>query len=374
MTTTKRAAKTSRMTSRERVFAAAAHKPTDRVPVDYCTRTDVARRLTRHLGLSEREELYKKLGIDIRKLSVGENHPAFNEKVNGILGGSSERSGARYIFHEDGSYENAWGIVSKPSENGLYDQWIRGPFSDTMDLDSFLWPGMDIIESVDSIRKRIEAFRGQYAVMGTMDYPFKTCWHMRGLENYLCDMLVEKTFASELLLRAASYQKEKGLRLIEAGADILSFSGDIAMQDRMMVQVDAWRELDKPVFAGMIKAFRKAKPDILVYYHSDGNMEEVIPDLVEIGVDIINPIQPECMNVTEIKRKYGDSITLHGTISIQRTLPNGTVTDVRREVTDRIMNCGQNGGLILAPSNHVQNDTPLENIIEIYRAAGSLEE
>jgi uroporphyrinogen decarboxylase len=359
------------MTSRERILAAVAHRPTDRVPVDYCTRTDVAARLMARLGLADREALYRKLGIDVRRLSIRESHPSFEERTNGTLGGASERSGARYLFHPDGTYENAWGILHRPSRDGLYDEWVGGPFSGTMDLDSFPWPGMDILESVESLGKRIAAFGGGYAVMGTMNYPFKVCWQMRGLENYLCDMLVEKSFARELLLRAASYETEKGLRFIEAGADILSFSGDIAMQDRMMVEAGAWREIDKPVFAAMIREFRRARPGILVYYHSDGNLEEVMADLVEIGVDIVNPIQPECMDVEATKRRYGASITLHGTISIQRTLPFGTAEDVRREVEDRLRLCRGDGGLILAPSNHVQNDTPLENIVEIYRAAGS---
>ena len=359
------------MTSRERFFKAVAHQPTDRVPVDYITRTDVRNKLIKYLGLSNTEELYQKLGIDIRKISVKENHPSFNEKVNGVLGGHSEKSGAKYIFYDNGTYENAWGIINRPSADGLYDEWIRGPFSDTEDLNSFKWPDMDVIESVESIKKRIDAYGGKYIVIGAMNYPFKVCWQMRGLENFLCDMLVEQDFARELLLKAASYEKEKGLRLIKAGADVLAFSGDIAMQDRMMVNVNAWRELDKPIFAAMIKEFKTANPDILIYYHSDGNMEEVILDLIEIGVDIIDPIQPESMDVSSIKKKYGKDFTLHGTISIQETLPHGTVEDVRREVEQRLAICEKDGGLILAPANHVQNDTPLENIIEIYKAAGS---
>jgi uroporphyrinogen decarboxylase len=242
-----------------------------------------------------------------------------------------------------------------------------------MDLDSFNWPEMDVIEPVESLKKRIDVYEQKYAIIATMNYPFKVCWQMRGLENFLCDMLVEKEFASELLQRTAAYEMEKGIRMIKGGADILSFSGDIAMQDRMLVNADAWRELDKPVFARMIREFKRLKPGILVYYHSDGNIEEVIEDLIEIGVDIINPIQPECMDVAEIKAKYGKYITLHGTISIQETLPHGTLEDVRREVMHRIETCGKDGGLILAPANHVQNDTPLENIIEIYRAAGSFQ-
>ncbi len=361
-------------TPRERVLAAIAHKKTDRIPMDYCTRTDVKHNLVKYFGLANEEELYQKLGVDIRRLSVRENHEEFKNRANGVLGGNSEKSGANYIFYEDGSYENAWGIIHRPSADGLYDEWVSGPFMNTTDLDSFNWPDLDVLESVESMKERIDVYEGKYATIATLNYPFKVCWQMRGLENFLCDMLIEKEFAKDLLEKAAFYETEKGIRMLKAGVDILSFSGDIAMQDRMMVNVQAWRELDKPIFERMIKKFRSIRPDILIYYHSDGNMEEVIPDLIEIGVDIINPIQPESMDVAEIKRKYGKDVTLHGTISIQETLPKGTLKDVREEVMHRIEHCSEDGGLILAPANHVQRDTPLENIIEIYRASGSFKE
>ncbi|HEY5584749.1 MAG TPA: uroporphyrinogen decarboxylase family protein [Ruminiclostridium sp.] len=359
------------MSSKERVLKAVAHETTDRIPVDYSIRMDVSNKLIKYLGLENIEQLYQKLGIDIRKITIGEHHPRFDKAANGILKGQSENSGGKYIFHDDGTYENAWGIIQKPSSDGLYDEWIRGPFSNTMDLDSFNWPDMNVFDSVETIKKKVDNYQGKYALRGLLNYPFKLCWQMRGLENFLCDMLIEPEFAKEFLLKIASYETEKGIRMIRAGVDIVSLIGDIAMQDRLMVNVNAWREIDKPIFADMIAKFKKEKKDVLVFYHSDGNIEEVIPDLIEIGVDIINPVQPECMDVVKIKEKYGDKITLHGSISIQKTLPYGSVEDVRREVADRIELCGKDGGLILAPSNLIQNDTSFENILEIYKEVGS---
>lgn len=361
------------MTGKERVLRAAHHQKTDRIPVDYCTRTDVRKRLTAHLGLESAEELYQKLGIDFRKFGVGLASPEFEARVNGVLGGNSEKSGARYIFHLDGTYEDMWGVVFRPSDDGLYDGWVNGPFAETEDLDSFRWPDIAHMESVASIARRIAPFQ-EYAVMGTFNYPFKTCWMMRGLENYLCDTLADPDFARALWQRAAAYETEKALRFIRAGGDIVGFSGDIAMQNTMMVSPAAWRAIDKPLFAEMIRAFKKENPDILVYYHSDGNMEEVIPDMIEIGVDILNPIQPESMDVASIYKKYGDKVALHGTISIQQTLPHGTLADVRAEVHHRVALAAERGGLMIAPANHTQNDAPLENIVELYRAAGSYRE
>jgi len=362
------------MNSRERFLAAAHHKPTDRVPVDYKSRNDVSQKLMQLLGLADTEALLQKLGIDCRNFGVGVTIPSFIERANRVLGGRSQKSGVKYIFHDDGTYEDAWGIVHRPSDDGKYDQWISGPFADTTDLSVFPWPSLDAIESVESIKERIAPNIGKYAMIASMNYPFKCCWQMRGLENFLCDMLIDQDFAIALLEKTAEYELEKSLRAARAGADVIAFAGDIAMQNTMMVSVKAWRELDKPIFARMIKAIKEEKPDVLIFYHSDGNMEEVIPDLIEIGVDILDPIQPESMDVGEIYRKYGSKVCLHGTISIQQTLPHGTVEDVRAEVRHRISISEGKGGMIVGPSNHLQNDTPLENILEIYKTAGSFVE
>lgn len=342
------------MTGRERVMRAVAHEKTDRVPMDYCTRDDVALKLMEHLGLPDRESLYRKLGIDARRFVVPDAL------------GKREKLG-------DGSFRSGWGVVQRPSSDGLYVEWLRGPFSENPDLDRFAWPGLDCVESVESIERTIAPYKGEYATIATLNYPFKVCWHMRGMENFLCDTLADEDYAIALWKKAAEYELEKALRFVKAGGDIVSFSGDIAMQDRMMVSVGAWRRIDKPIFADMIRKIRELNGEVLIYYHSDGDMEAVLPDLIEIGVNIINPIQPECMDVARIKRQYGARFTLHGTISIQKTLPFGTPADVRREVLDRMALAAEDGGMILAPANHVQNDTPLENVLEIYRTAGSFQ-
>jgi uroporphyrinogen decarboxylase len=362
------------LSSRQRVLMAVSHQDTDRVPVDYFVRRDVTNRLVKYLSLPSVEDLYVKLGIDFRKIPIKETIPRFEQRANGILGGSSEKSGEKYIFHPDGTYEDGWGIVHRQGRDGLYDQWISGPFAHSDDLDSFDWPSMDIFEPVADIKKKVDAFGGQYALIGRLNLPFKVAWFMRGFENYLCDMMTDPDFARELSRRSAAYEIEKGVRLIQAGVDIIGIYGDIAMQDRMLVNPEAWRDIEKPIMADMITRFKALNPKIILFYHSDGDLSEVMPDLIEIGVDMINPIQPECMDVARVKRDYGDKITLHGTVSIQKTLPHGSVEDVRNEIMDRIRLCGQNGGLVICPANHVQNDTPLENLLEVYRASGSFVE
>jgi uroporphyrinogen decarboxylase len=320
------------LTSRERVLKAIAHKETDRVPLDFWSREDVIQRLKAYLGLTKHEQLYKRLGIDLRTIVVNEYHPEFEQKTTGILVGTSESCGRRYIIHEDGRFEDAWGVVRRLGSNRDYDQWLSGPFKYTKDLDAFNWPKTDIFDTVDALADSIESFRGEYALVGRVLLPFKTAWHMRGLENFLCDMITDVQLVHDLLERIAVYEEEKGTRLVRAGVDIIGIYGDIATQDRMLVDPRVWRKIEKPILARMIQRFKRENPNISVLFHSDGNIIEVLPDLIEIGFNIINPIQPECMDPEEVKRRYGNLITLHGTISIQKTMPRGSVEDVRTEV------------------------------------------
>ncbi|MCX7038980.1 MAG: hypothetical protein NT005_07600 [Spirochaetes bacterium] len=284
------------MSSRRRVLDAARHRETDRVPLDYWSREDVTARLCAHLGVRDEEALYRRLGIDLRGIPIHEHHEEFEQKVTGTLGGFSECAGGRFIIHEDGRFEDAWAVVRRLGSDQLYDEWVSGPFVADTNLDSFPWPAGDIFDAVDVVRERVTAWRGEFALLGRLNLPFKIAWHMRGLENFLCDMLLDPSFARELLQRIARYEREKGLRLIRAGVDIVGIYGDIAMQDRMLVHLASWRELEKPLLAEMIAGFKAENPDLLVFFHSDGNTTEVMQDLIEIGVDIVNPIQPECMD------------------------------------------------------------------------------
>ena len=357
------------MNSKERVLKAVSHISTDRIPVDYWSRSDVTNNLISYLSLNSEEELYKRLGIDFRKIPINMHDPIFEKKVTGILKGNSGSCGRKYIIYNDGRFEDEWGIVRRLGSDKMYEQWVSGPFVSTKDLDSFSWPDLNSFDSVQTLRSRVLAYQKQFALIGSIDLPFKICWHMRGFENYLCDMTLDPIFAKNLTKRIAIYQKEKGMRFIRAGVDIIGIYGDLAMQDRLLMNPNTWREIEKPILVEMIKTFKKENPNILIFFHSDGNLTELIPDFIEIGVDIINPIQPECMDPVEIKRKYGNQITMHGTISLQKTLPKGSVEDVKREIYERIETCGKNGGLIICSSNLLQNDIPLENIVAMYDAA-----
>jgi uroporphyrinogen-III decarboxylase len=120
--------------------------------------------------------------------------------------------------------------------------------------------------------------------------------------------------------------------------------------------------------ATFISEIKAINPQLKVAYHSDGMISPIIPELIEIGVDVLNPIQPACMDPTQIKRQFGDRFCFWGSIDEQHTLPFGTPADVQREILERLNTMGKNGGLILAPTHHVQLDTPLENFWAMQKA------
>jgi uroporphyrinogen-III decarboxylase len=132
-------------------------------------------------------------------------------------------------------------------------------------------------------------------------------------------------------------------------------------QDRMLISPKMWRQFFKPRMANFIAEIKSLNPNLKVAYHTDGKVDPIIPDLIEIGLDVLNPIQPASMDPAQVKKEYGDHLCFWGTIDEQRTLPFGKPSDVEAEVHHRLRTVGKDGGLILSPTHHVQLDTPLEN-------------
>lgn len=145
---------------------------------------------------------------------------------------------------------------------------------------------------------------------------------------------------------------------------------DVATQLNMMMSREMWRKYLKPRLKKVIDSAREIKPDIIIDYHSDGNIQDIIGDLVEIGIDILNPVQPECMDPVKIKELFGDVLSLRGTIGTQTTMPFGTPDDVKRVCMEMIKKAGKNGGLILAPTHILEPEVLWENIealVEVVR-------
>jgi uroporphyrinogen decarboxylase len=160
-----------------------------------------------------------------------------------------------------------------------------------------------------------------------------------------------------------------GRKFAALGVDIIWIGDDFGTQNRMLISPDLFREYFKPRYARLFAEWKTIKPNLKIAFHSDGYVFPILCDLVDIGLDILNPVQPKSMDPAEVKKHFGKRLTLWGTVDIQEVLPFGTPADVAAEVKLRLRTAGSGGGLILAPAHNIQPDVPLENILAFYSAA-----
>jgi uroporphyrinogen decarboxylase len=141
------------------------------------------------------------------------------------------------------------------------------------------------------------------------------------------------------------------------------------MQTGMMMSVDMWRKYFKERYAVLFSRCKHANPGIKIAYHSCGNCGEILDDMIEIGLDVLNPLQPMAISPFDVKKRYGSRLALFGGVCVQQLMPYGSADEIRSMVQRLIHECGRGGGYILAPAHHIQADTPLENIRVFYNAA-----
>ncbi|MCJ7470827.1 hypothetical protein MUO74_10140, partial [Candidatus Bathyarchaeota archaeon] len=189
---------------------------------------------------------------------------------------------------------------------------------------------------------------------------------IRGYYEMIKDLYTDPNYVDKLCNFMTEHALKRIERLKEIGVDIIHLGEDVGTQNGMIISPKLWRRFFKPHFATILGAIKRA--GLYSHLHSCGNIEPIIPDLVEMGLDILNPVQPEAMNPAKLKELYGDKLTFHGTISCQETLPFGSVADVINEVENRIKTCGDKGGLILSPAHIVEADVPLENLLALFQA------
>jgi uroporphyrinogen decarboxylase len=188
------------------------------------------------------------------------------------------------------------------------------------------------------------------------------------METLLEDLVIRPDLAAALFDRITAIRCTLVQALVRLGVDVLVLGDDVATQHGMMLSPAMWRHWLCSRLAQVIAAARSIRRDILVLFHSDGNLSAIIPELIEIGVDILNPVQPECMDPAALKVQYGDRLSFWGTIGTQTTMPFGTPQQVKDEMRRRMETVGQGGGLLLGPTHSLQPDVPWANIVAFFEA------
>lgn len=335
----------------------------------YYGRADVDGPLMEYLGLGSLEEVLDRFQVE-RYGGVGLrlSFPDWEARTDKYAKeGAWPGAGTELVWHDEVTFEDHWGLVWRIGDEGKYLQHISSPLENAQDPDEYDFPGPDRIVPDPELAQKVadQKARGLYVQTG-VEQPYKTAWRLRGMQQNLMDYYLNREFKEKLYDKIFATWEELCRQTVSGGVDEFHIGGDIAMQDRLLVSPALWREVDKPRLAQLIGIAKGINPDLHISIHSDGNLMEIMDDLVEIGFDVINPVQPECMDPVEVKRRWGDRVSLWGCGSLQQVLPKGSVRDVRRHVEYLIENCGYNGGLLLAPSNVWQPDVPPENIVAFY--------
>jgi len=359
------------MTPRERIVAALSRQVPDRTPTDGWFHNEVRRMLREHYRTDDWGEVLAELGVEgWARCGIGLSHPEYAARATPRPNG---KPGGVAIWLDDDTHEDAWGVRHRIGAGGWYEEWVDGPLTgarSVREVEEHPLPGIGNISEPEDYAARVADLKasGQF-VSGGIPNPYKMAWMLRGMDNVLADYLINRDLLECLYDRLYELYGEAARRMVRGGVDMVTVTGDIAMQDRIIMGPDTWRQVDKPRLARLIADCRAINPDVFFFIHSDGDVSDLMADFVEIGFDVINPLQPECIDPAEVKQRWGDRIALHGGISLQRTLPFGTVAEVRGEVEDLIRTCGYNGGLVVFPSNVIQPDTPVENVIACFHAA-----
>jgi uroporphyrinogen decarboxylase len=223
------------MNSRDRVKTALNHRMPDRVPLDVWVRPEVARKLAAHFATTPEEAPFR-LGKDVVQVYLAESYPEFLARANGAVPADAPGGGKRFLFHPDGSYEDAWGVRWRTGKDGKYREWVTGPLAgDSPDLDGYRFPVPVPSETPEQLKKRVAEAAKKGAVMGEVNNPFKLAWALRGMENILMDFAADPDLVDALLARVYARETERAKVFVRAGVDILMIVGDVAMQSRLMM-------------------------------------------------------------------------------------------------------------------------------------------
>jgi len=336
------------MTSRERVLAAINHRVPDRVPRDILLEPWVAERLRRHLATTD---LVAALRMDLVYV-----YPKPTRQKQDYSGYYTR---AKVTWDE-------WGRGRVWDREQHYAEYLY-PLERADTIDEILkypWPDLDAEYRYEGLLEKVAELQRQgYAVIGDVsETTFEIAWQIRSMDRLFEDMLHTDEKAIVLLDRITERSEFTARKYAQAGVDILYTGDDVAMQTGMMMNRKLWRKWLGPRLKRVIGAARDVRPDIPVKYHSDGKIDDLIPDLMEAGVTILNPVQPECVDHRWVKAAYGDRLAFDGGLGVQSVLPFGTPDEVRWHVRQVIEILGNGGGLVIGPSHVIERDTSFENI------------
>jgi uroporphyrinogen decarboxylase len=326
------------LSKKERLRRALLHELVDRLPTQINYTHAMGRKLAQHYGVDERD-LPEHFGNHLMRVEV-----QFEPK-----------------FSDDGKVKyDWWGVGFNTEEEGYFAS--VNPLADSKELDAYPWPDPNVSDLLDSASQIMKDDADQHFIVPNFGFAlFERAWSLRGFDTFLLDMALAPNFVDELLERILEIQLVLIGRFIDLGVDGGYFGDDYGAQQNMLFSPAMWRQFIKPRLARMFAPFQEAGLPIIM--HSDGQIQAILPDLIEIGLTALNPVQPEVLDHSWLRNTFGARLAYYGGVSTQTVLPNGSPDDVRKSVRNCIEQLAPEGtGLVVAPSHRMMTDIPLENI------------
>lgn len=375
------------MTSRERVLTALRHEEPDRIPYDLSS-TPVTgiherayRRLRRALGLPERDVVIWHLMQQLAWVD-DDVHAVLETDARGLR--PQAPATWKLEITEDENffyYTDEWGITRRKQKiGGYYFDLYASPLSEaTSSKDIARYPFPDPVhpsrfEGIRDLAERMHSEGKAFVLGGISAGMLEMGQWLRGFENFYCDLVGDRPLAEALcdkVLELKMRYWETALPLVGDLVDVIQEGDDYGGQNGTLVSPKVFREVFKPRLRELFSHIKRLAPHVSIFFHTCGAVREILPDLIEVGVDILNPVQVACvgMDSKELKREFGKSLTFWGGgVDTQRILPRGTPQQVRDEVRRRIEDFAPGGGFVFAAVHNIQADVSPENILAMRQA------
>ena len=378
------------LTPRERVLTALAHEEPDRVPIV------IGESNATGINMRPYRELKDLIGVDAPdewlyewpELGTAGLDEATLRRLHSDVRGVRDLEPAHVLDRNrtrepHGDYVNSWGSGAREVRPGEWFPMVH-PLRDATTIDAieaYPWPDMDDPTRVAHVADQAArlAAEDEYAILATpwLLFPLERAFAMQGMDTLLMNMALHPDFAEALLRKHAELCKAlmgHFLAALDDHVDIIKIGDDLGTQQSLLMSPDMYRRVLKPIHADYI-AFIKERTTARVFFHTDGDVWPLLDDLVEIGIDILNPIQTSAGGMADLaalKARYGRTLAFCGAIDTQHVLPNGTPAEVRAEVERVIRLLGPGGGYLVAAVHTIMDDVPAANILAMVDATDEL--
>lgn len=368
------------LSSRERVLTALSHQQPDRTPVDMLAVPEIWDKLLSRMNLNSREDVLRHFQVDCRRVSYDSYaFPPEDVTAGGIVDWSDHPActTTEQVFRvlKDDRLIDIWGARRRLATHpfGTYEELAEFPLAkaETVnDLAAYNWPTPDWFD-FSGLPDELRALDsgGEVHIRYRMGSLFETAWSLRGFEQTLIDLAESPEipgYIMDRILEVHLANLDAALKAANGRLDMVYTYDDLASMENLLMSPAAYRRVIKPRQEKLMTA-SKAR-SLPVMYHCDGSIFKLIPDLIEMGVTVLNPVQVNAkdMSAENLKQVFGEKLSFHGGVDIVNLLPKGTVEEVREGIRFLVHTLGKNGGYILSPSHHLQGDTPIENMQAMY--------